>query len=307
MRLSIDDIGRLSPEVLRAAVPAWISTYVDTDAERRGRVADAVRAALEPIDLRDVAGLLANFVSAGSEYRLHEADPVARVIGRTYMDSILDPSVVEGLEHARAFDAAGGRRVVVCNHLSYCDTQVTDAMLVRVGAADLAGRLVAVAGPKVYTDPFRRLAALGLNTRKTAQSSAVATEQDSLSPRELAAIALQTLADCERLMDDGWVVLLYPEGTRSRTGRLGPFLRAAGRYLTIPGVRVLPLAQSGSDRVFPPGEPLMRCGAVHLRFGPAFDAGDHPGKLAALLEARGRVAALLPDAMRPADDAPELA
>ena len=134
----------------------------------------------------------------------------------------------------------------------------------------IADRLIAIAGPKVYTDAWRRLAAISLNTRKTAQSSAVATEQEALDARALATVAFETMEDCARLMDDGSIILLYPEGTRSRTGRLQPFLRAAGRYLRIEGLRVLPMAQSGTDRIYPIDDPLMHPATVSLAFGEPF-------------------------------------
>jgi 1-acyl-sn-glycerol-3-phosphate acyltransferase len=132
----------------------------------------------------------------------------------------------------------------------------------------------------------------------------VATEQGALGPRELAAVAFETLEDCKRLMDEDWIILLYPEGTRSRTGRMQPFLRAAGRYLQIEGLRVLPMVQTGSDRVCPIGDPQMYPHAPRLAFGEPFLAGDFPGKHAALAEAHRRMATLLPEDDRPDVGAP---
>ena len=143
------------------------------------------------------------------------------------------------------------------------------------------------------------MASVSLNTRKTAQSSAVATEQDTLSPRELAMVAFDTLRDCERLMDEGYIVLLYPEGTRSRTRELQPFLRASHRYLNLPDVQVLPLAQTGTERMFPVDCPHMYITPVTLRFGEAFATADHPGRTAAIEETWRRLAALLPPPYAP--------
>lgn len=198
------------------------------------------------------------------------------------------------------FSALPGRKLVVCNHLSYTDTQVTDSVLALTNRTAFADRLVAIAGPKVYTEPWRRMAAIALNTRKTAQSSVVASEQDALSPRELAVIAIDTLRDCERLMDEGFVVLLYPEGRRSRDGRMQPFLRAAARYLALTGVTVLPIAQTGGETLFPMDAPRMFRGAVRIACAESFAAADFPGKTAALEEAFRRLAAELPEQYQPA-------
>ncbi|MFN7147620.1 MAG: lysophospholipid acyltransferase family protein, partial [Myxococcota bacterium] len=240
--------------------------------------------------------------------RLYPAVPFARDMTRLYMRALTPTWRVVGADRLDAWAEGGpARRMIVCNHLSYTDTQLTDSILCLEGRAALADRLVAIAGPKVYTDAWRRLAAISLNTRKTAQSSAVATEQGALGPRELAAIAFETLEDCARLMDEGYVVLLYPEGTRSRTGRMQPFLRAAGRYLQIPGLRVLPMVQTGSEKVFPIDDPLMYPNEVRIAFGDAFLAADHPGKHGALAEAHRRMVAELPPAYRPEDGAPPVA
>jgi 1-acyl-sn-glycerol-3-phosphate acyltransferase len=109
----------------------------------------------------------------------------------------------------------------------------------------------------------------------------------------LAAIAFQALADVQRLAAEGYIVLLYPEGTRSRTGELQPFLRAAARYLAMDGARVLPTAQVGCDRMFPIGSAVMFPTPVTLSFGPAFTAADYPGKTGALEEVWRRVGGLL--------------
>jgi len=92
-------------------------------------------------------------------------------------------------------------------------------------------------------------------------------------------------------MDEGWIILLYPEGTRSRDGRLQPFLRAAARYCSLPDLQILPLAQTGTDRVFPRDESGMYAGAVRLRFGAAI-ASD-PGKTATLDQCQEAVGGLM--------------
>jgi 1-acyl-sn-glycerol-3-phosphate acyltransferase len=94
-------------------------------------------------------------------------------------------------------------------------------------------------------------------------------------------------------MDEGWIPLLYPEGTRSRTGALQPFLRAAGRYLAIPELSVLPMAQVGTENVFPIDATTMAPAPVTMRFGDWFPTSGHPGKTGALDEAWSRVAALV--------------
>ncbi len=305
MSLTIEMISRLPVEVTRRTLPDWVGAHVEAPEGLHAAMRREVESVIAGFTDQQLQRLQDTFAAAGDAYRLHPADPVARAITRAFMAYLSPQWGVDGQEHLRRFLAEGPRRrLVVCNHLSYTDTQLTDSLLCKAGLSDAADRLVAIAGPKVYTDPWRRMAAIALNTRKTAQSSAVATEQDSLGPRELAAVAFETIAECERLMDAGYLILLYPEGSRSRTGRLRPFLRAASRYLQLPELQILPMAQVGSESIFPIDSPIMHPGEARLAFGPAIAAIDHPGKAAALTEAHARVAALLPDRYRPAPGEP---
>jgi 1-acyl-sn-glycerol-3-phosphate acyltransferase len=296
-------ILELNPHDLGRHIPAWLRTHVAP--ERAEDVERRVAEVLEGAPDDDLLALRDAFVHAGHDYRFYPADPLARRVSRAFLGSLIDGSTLQGREDLRAFLEIGpARRLIVANHCSYVDTQLTDAVLCAHAFGDVADRIVAIAGPKVYTDPFRRVAAIGLNTRKTAQSSTVATEQDALSPRQLAAIALETLADCERLMDEGYVPLLYPEGTRTRTGRLQPFLRAAARYLAIDGLQVLPLALTGSAEMFALDASRIAPGRVTLTCGPAFRPTElGPGRTRALEEAHARIAGLLPDTARPPSDA----
>ncbi len=319
MTPTIEEIAALPVRVLREALPPWVASQVLGPPGGSATLEARLRGLVDAAEDHALSALLEAFAVAGSDFRLFPADPFARILTRAFMASLTAEGILVGEEHLDAFlsapasdgpGAAGPvRRMIVCNHLSYTDTQLTDTLLAHGGRGAVADRLVAIAGPKVYTDAWRRLAAIGLNTRKTAQSSVIATDQGGLSPRALAAVAAETLRDCERLLDEGYVVLLYPEGTRSRTGRMQSFLRAAGRYAAIEGLRILPMVQTGSERVYPIDDTRMHPSPVRLAFGPCFRAADYPGRhgRGALSEAARRMTALLPEAYRPPDGQPPIA
>jgi 1-acyl-sn-glycerol-3-phosphate acyltransferase len=307
MSPSIEDIARLPIPVLRSLLPSWVAGHAELPPDETAALEAALRARTDAASDADLQGLLDTFATAGDEYRLYPAHPFARDMTRLYMATLTPTWDLVGRDALERFLTTGPRRrMVVCNHLSYTDTQITDSLLVLAGLRDFADRLVAIAGPKVYTDAWRRMAAISLNTRKTAQSSAVATEQGALSPRELAAVAFETIADCERRMDEGYIVLLYPEGTRTRTGRLQPFLRAASRYCSVPDLQILPMGQAGCEHIYPIGAQRMEKAHVRMAFGERFVSADFPGKTTALAEAHRRVAELLPEAYRPAGGEPAI-
>lgn len=300
MSLTIEDVAALPLDVIRSALPEWACAHVRLPPEATESLRHALGSRVAVAGDAELEAMRRAFVEAGEGYRFYPAAPFARDMTRIFMAALTEQWRIDGAEHLDRFLAEGPRRrLIVCNHLSYTDTQVTDVVLARAGRAELAGRLVAVAGPKVYTTAWRRMAAVSLNTRKTAQSNAVATEQGALGARELAAVAFETIRDCERLMDEGWIVLLYPEGTRSRTGRLQPFLRASARYLSVPDLQVLVLAQTGTEDVYPIDSPVMYPRPVRLAFGEPFVAAAYPGKTGPSEEAWRRLAVALPETHRP--------
>ncbi len=301
MEFSIERVAAMPTPLVRSALAPWVAGHLEATPEARAALVDQLQRIVDAASDGEIDSMRITFANAGDTWRFHPADPLARRVTRAYMAAAVQPWWFQGREPLDRFlTSPAKRRMVVCNHLSYTDTQVTDVVLALAGQEAFANRLVAIAGPKVYTEPWRRMASIALNTRKTAQSSRVASEQGALGPRELAVVALETLADAVRLMDQGYIVLLYPEGTRARHGRLQPFLRAAARYLAIEGLEVMPLGQVGGEQVFPMEATIMRQAAVNLVCGDSFLTADYAGKAAALEECHRRVAALLPDTYQPA-------
>lgn len=294
----MDVLSALTPDQLRALLPSWVASHVA--AADPAPLTAAIDTVLATASDAELLGLRDAFLQVGTDYRFYPAAPLGRRITRVFMSHLVQRPAIEGQAQLEHFLSQGPqRRLLICNHLSYTDTQVTDVVLSGAGLSAVADRLIAIAGPKVYTEAWRRMAALSLNTRKTVQSSAVATEQDNLPPRELARIAQQTIEECERLMDEGWIILLYPEGTRSRTGHLQPFLKAAGRYTTLSDLQVLPMVQTGSDRIFPVDDPLMHPAPVRIAFGTPLLAADYSGRTALLDTAHAQMRALLPPDYQP--------
>ena len=79
------------------------------------------------------------------------------------------------------------------------------------------------------------------------------------------------MQQAEESMDVGRFVLIYPEGTRSRTGRLQPFVRATNRWLTLPGIILMPIALWGSEGLYLLDSDSMRPAECHAAVGPLID------------------------------------
>ncbi len=107
----------------------------------------------------------------------------------------------------------------------------------------------------------------------------------------------ESLEACGRLADEGWSILIYPEGTRSPDGRLLPFKSGIGLLSTGLGLPVVPVAVTGGAALLPKGASWPRRAAVAVRFGTpmALPPGTSPAEATALL--RRRVEDLLADAV----------
>jgi len=89
------------------------------------------------------------------------------------------------------------------------------------------------------------------------------------------------------LLEQGWNVLVFPEGTRSMTGTIGPFKPGAGLLATLTGRQVLPVRIVGIAAVLPKGSRWPHRAPVEVRFGAPMRAlpGEHAREFTARLEA----------------------
>lgn len=263
------------------------------------REANAARIARLVADWTDaeLAETLFRLRTAGDAPAIEVADPRLRGISHTWSADLVIGDDVRGLAHVDAAKARWWPCVTTCPPST---PPAPTLCWSGVGRTDLADRLVAIAGPKVWGTPFRRLGTLALNTVPAPQSAAVGTDT---SPRELTERAMTAMNLAHRVMAGGCILLLYAEGTRTRTGRLRPFLRGVHRYLP-PGGRVVPQAITESDRVYPIDVPRLTPRQMTLEFGPSFPVGVDPRE--SLRDARDAIAGLLPPDYQPEAGTPRL-
>lgn len=210
-------------------------------------------------------------------------------------------SIAHGLDH---LPRPGDRvpLIIVANHLSYADANVVEVLLQRGGAPALADRLTAVAGPKVFTSRQRRFSSLCFGTIKVPQSADVASGEAVLNAREVARAARRAIDVAHVRLAAGDTLLLFPEGTRSRSKAMQPMLPAVSRYLEFPGAVVVAAGLTGSDSLFPV-DGALRAARVSVAFGEAVPAEQLFARAGrdrrGLMDGIGRaVAALLPPSYR---------
>ena len=156
---------------------------------------------------------------------------------------------IEGIENV----PRSGAFMLAANHSSHADTAVIFAALPR----DQRRRVVAAAAQDYFFDNgFRQFISRVLfNTVPV--------------PRNVSSSA-DPLRHVVRALREEYGVLLYPEGTRSRNGELGPFRSGIGRLAAeFPDVPIIPVWLEGTAKVLPlkASIPIPRPVKVKVRFG----------------------------------------
>lgn len=228
-----------------------------------------IRAALDrEIDDAGPASLVAlrDRLTLDAGWTYYPPDPLARRIHLLLAARFVQPdSQVAGLEHLHII--AGQPVIILSNHLSYADANVLHVMLHRVGCDDLADRLTAMAGPKIFTVRERRFSSLCFGTIKVPQSRDVSSEEAVQDARDVARSARRAIEIAAERVSNGDALVLFGEGTRSRSAQMQRMLAGVARYLDVPGAWVLPVGLTGSELLFPIGDVTVRPARVDVTIG----------------------------------------
>jgi 1-acyl-sn-glycerol-3-phosphate acyltransferase len=119
--------------------------------------------------------------------------------------------------------------------------------------------------------------------------------------RENREAAAGSVDEALKYLKEGLSFAVYPEGTRSRDGRMLPFKKGTFLMAVRATVPVVPVSIVGAQDLMRKGEWAVRPGEVTIRFGPAVDASAYTVEQRAILLARLEelVAAGLPEDQKP--------
>jgi 1-acyl-sn-glycerol-3-phosphate acyltransferase len=187
-------------------------------------------------------------------------EPWARFLRRAFVDNVTRPFVtaltsprVFGREH---LDPLEGPVIFAANHSSHLDTSIVVSCL-----PDRFRRrtVVAAAADYFFDRPWKAaLWSLALGT----------------IPMERNKVSRQSADLAASLLTDGWNLVIFPEGGRSRDG-WGQEFRGGAAYLAKRcNAPVVPIHLRGVRPVFPKGGRALRRGKVEVRFGNPLRPGD---------------------------------
>ena len=94
------------------------------------------------------------------------------------------------------------------------------------------------------------------------------------------------------VLSQGWSLMIFPEATRSRSGRMGRFRHGAAELAGRHDVSVIPVRIDGTDRVLPPGVGWPRSGRIVISIGEPIQRGADESASAFTARIRSEIEAL---------------
>jgi 1-acyl-sn-glycerol-3-phosphate acyltransferase len=170
--------------------------------------------------------------------------------------SLLGRPKVEGLDYV----PRSGPMILASNHLAVADSFYLPLVVSR--------RITFLAKAEYFTGTGLRGWFKRWFFTAAGQVPIDRTDADS------AQAALDTAA---RVLGEGKLLGMYPEGTRSPDGRLYKGKTGLARLALEIGVPVIPVAMIGTDVVNPPGSKMWRFGRVRVKFGKPMDFSRFEG------------------------------
>ena len=179
--------------------------------------------------------------------------PAARLAREAILTQVLGPAIdhytdtqVLGTE---MFETISPPVLLASNHSSHLDTPIILKSLPKDWRQHTA---VVAAADYFYKNPVvALLVSLSFGT----------------IPIERARLSRDSVDLIDRLIGEGWNLLMYPEGTRSRDGSMGK-LRSGAAFLAVEhGIPALPLYVEGTHAAMPPGRGWPKHHKVTLHIG----------------------------------------
>jgi 1-acyl-sn-glycerol-3-phosphate acyltransferase len=198
--------------------------------------------------------------------------PLARIGRAVVQDVVATPAIralasptVRGLDRIDHLDEPV---IFAANHTSHLDTPLLVSVIPERWRTELF-----VAGAADYF----------FDTRLKAATFAFLLNAVPIERQRRSRVSLQRMSE---LLDDGWSMLIFPEGGRSPDGWGRPHNPGAAWMAQRSGRPIVPVHVEGTRRILAKGSNRVRPGRTHVTFGRPLrpSPSDNPRRLAAEVE-----------------------
>jgi 1-acyl-sn-glycerol-3-phosphate acyltransferase len=195
-----------------------------------------------------VMAILVSFVNAGGK--------TAHKVGRIWAKCILSLSnirvTVKGISNLKP----GRSYIFMANHMSNFDIPILQAYL--------PVQFTWLAKAELYKIPI-----FGYAMKRAGYISIERSDRKS---------AIESLNKAAKTIRDGVSVIIFPEGTRSRTNNVQPF-KKGGFFLALDsGVPIIPVIIHGTGQIMPKKKMLITPGNVTLEIAKPINSSDYTRK-----------------------------
>ncbi|MCS7205950.1 MAG: 1-acyl-sn-glycerol-3-phosphate acyltransferase [Leptospiraceae bacterium] len=166
---------------------------------------------------------------------------------------------------------------IISNHMSHLDAPAIYYMFYRQGgiAREIADRLVFIAGRLAFTEDFTRLGLYMFDTLLVCSKRDMA-QNPSLAD-VMTKINMRAFRQSQQLQKEGKIIVIFPEGTRSRTGQLISFVDAVYHYVM--NKIIIPVSIEGTDEILPTSTFLFKAAKGRFVLGKPILVGRLPDHL----------------------------
>jgi 1-acyl-sn-glycerol-3-phosphate acyltransferase len=110
--------------------------------------------------------------------------------------------------------------------------------------------------------------------------------------------AIASVRNASDVIQSGIDMTVFPEGTRSRDGRLLPFKKGPFYMAIETGVPIVPVTILGTFEILPKGRSAIHPGTATFIFHPALEPGSFASREALMAAVREQIASALPEERR---------